>query len=248
MLTFILPSIRPNTLPKTYHSIAEAYHGEYEVIIISPYDLPEELKDKPYINYIFDKGNPNRCKQRALCQARGDFITWAVDDGYLLPKTIDNAIKLVTDDMTVVTLKYLEGDNPQGMLSDLYYEFAHHEAISGLKGVPKGCYVLSFGLMKTSLLKAVGGWSMDFESAAMADSDLSIRLKKYGAKFIVSQEPCLKCTWFEGTTVDHAPLHFSQIEHDEPLFRQIWSQENDRICVNLNAWESVPSVWERRFE
>lgn len=56
-------------------------------------------------------------------------------------------------------------------------------------------------------------------------------------------------TWAPGHEGDHGPIHDSHYEHEEPLFKQIYSDPNcgSRIKIDVNNWNNVPSVWIRRF-
>lgn len=45
------------------------------------------------------------------------------------------------------------------------------------------------------------------------------------------------------------PIHHAQLEHDQPLFKQIWNdpEAQDRIEVEINNWQKSPKIWEKRF-
>ena len=65
-LSIILPSIRPERLQKVYDSILKSTSAEFELIIISPYPLPESLEKYKNIKYVRDFGNPTRCHNIGL--------------------------------------------------------------------------------------------------------------------------------------------------------------------------------------
>lgn len=72
-------------------------------------------------------------------------------------------------------------------------------------------------------------------------------MQKYGSQFFITNYDVFVANWYQGTTVDHAPVHYGQLTHDEPLFRQVWSQINDRYRVHLDNYKYAPEIWTRRF-
>jgi glycosyltransferase involved in cell wall biosynthesis len=253
-LSVIMPSIRPDMLIKAYQSLTEAWVYPFEMIVVSPYALPPVLEGKPEIKYIQDWGNPNRAKQIGLVNATGKYVTWGVDDGVYLPNTLNDLYHTYGFN-DVLTLKYLEGVSIEDldksdsiMKKDDYYNLSYHHHT--LQGMPKDTKVLSFGIMPTRILKQIGGWDCEaFEGQAMADCDLAIRLTKMGHKITITPEMILVLKHVPGREGDHAPIHDSQIEVDEPAFHRMYSDHSnhDRTIIPLNNWEKSPARWTRRF-
>lgn len=226
----------------------------WEIIFISPNPLPEEFKGLDNVQYIEDWGTPIRAQQRGLCAARGEYITWAADDGEYLPGSLDIAWAIVKDykfDPKILVMgKYYEGNgdpNPVMAGKDYYYLSNHDGSFSPY--LPPGYLMLNVGIVSRTLLEAVGGWDCQFEVCPMSYNDLAVRLQNYGVKFLIQDEMMFNCSHMPGTTGDHGPVHFAQIEHDQPLFKQIYGTPDatKRIHIELTNWENSPAKWERRF-
>jgi hypothetical protein len=59
--------------------------------------------------------------------------------------------------------------------------------------------------------------------------------------------------WFEGTSVDHEPIHYAQTEHDTGMFTSIWTSsivngECKRDFIFLDNHKEHPDHWQRRFK
>lgn len=252
-LTVICPGIRPQKWQKLYDSVGSSFSGSWEIIFIGPYGLPESLINKPNVKYIEDWGTPIRCQQIGLINSQGDWINWAADDGYFHPQSMDIAFeklkKVNFDYKTVVMGKYLEGSLQYfTMLADEYYVLSNHEGSHKVK-LPAHYLMLNLGLVSRKLLLEVGGWDCQFEVCPMAYNDLAIRLQNYGCPFIIQNEIMFSCKHLPGRAGDHGPIHDAQIDHDEPLFRTIYNQDDamQRVKIDINNWKNVPDRWERRF-
>ncbi len=252
-LSIICPGIRVNNWQQLYNSILKSFHcQEWEIIFVGPYPLPEELWDQPNTRCIQDWGSPIRCQQIGLLESRGEWITWAADDGEYLPHALDIAFhrgEYCGDDKIVVMGKYQEGeDKTNHMMAKEYYILANHDA-SRSKWLPKEYLMLNCGIVKREILMHLGGWDCGFEVCPMAYNDLAIRLQNHGCKFIIQDECMFKCSHLPGHAGDHGPVHDAQILFDQPRFRDIYSQSESatRARIDLNTWQGSPRVWERRF-
>lgn len=275
-LTVICPGIRTKNWLRLYESISNAFKYSWEIIFISPYNLPEELKDKDNIQWIQSWASPISCQQQGLCKSQGVFISWAADDGYYLKDSLtlayDNLMKdssfkphgeflvkslgitntgIAFNNKKLVMGKYYEGNNDgdMPMQDDKYYILANHDA-TRIKWIPDTYYMLNVGLVPTSLLLEVGGWDAEnFQVCPMAYNDLAVRLQRYGVEFIVQNEMMFKCSHMPGHEGDHGPIHDAQIDFDQPKFRQIYWTNNcmNRIKIDINNWKLAPEKWSMRF-
>lgn len=253
-LSVIMPSIRPEMLVQAYRSFIQAWEYSFEMIVISPYSLPPELQNKKEVKYIQDWGNPNRAKQIGLVNSEGRYVTWGVDDGVYLKDSLTKIYHQFGFN-DILTLKYTEGvsfddleTSDSIMKKDDYYHLSYHH--HNLQGMPKDTKVLSFGVMPTTILKQVGGWDCEeFEGQAMADCDLAIRLNKLGHKITIAPDVVLVLKHVPGIEGDHAPIHNSQKEADEPKFYQMYSDNSRSLRTNIpiDNWERSPAKWTRRF-
>jgi len=252
-LSVILPGIRIHNWKKFYQSVSNSFSDTFELIIVSPFELPEELKQFDNIKHIIDRGSPARCQQIALTHCKGEFVTWGADDGVFLKGKLDEAVKLweenSTCDKDIVTCKYTEGSNySPDMLKDFYYKINH---AAGLRSefVPDDYWVLNVGILKTKYAKKLGGWDTQFQVTTISHMDFAVRTQRNGSKYFMLERPIFVCTHMPDTTGDHAPVHFAHVEDDEPLFREIYgnSDSTERIKIDIKNWKDSPDVWKRRF-
>lgn len=261
-LSVILPGIRKNNWLRFYESIQNSFAGEFEVVIVSPHELPEELTQFNNIKHILDSGSPARCQQIGLIHSTGEFVTWGADDGGFLPNKLTEAVEFwennARSSIDIVTCKYFEGDkNQQGELhstgqtelsKDFYYKINHAAGLRSMF-IPDDYWILNVGIVKTEYAKSLGGWDALFEVTAVSHTDFAVRAQNNGSRFFMFPEPVFICSHMPGTTGDHAPVHYSHVEHAEPLFRRIYgsSQSLKRTKISLGNWQQTPSVWKRRF-
>ena len=261
-LSIILPGIRTHNWKSFYDSVCKSFSDSFEVIIISPYDLPESLKQYDNIKIIKDFGSPARCQQIGLINCEGEFVTWGADDGFFYDDSLDEAVNFwtqnATSDKDIVTCKYFEGErNQEGKLhstgetelsKDFYYRINN---AAGLRScfIPDDYWILNVGIAKTSYVKQLGGWDTNFEATAVSHTDFAVRTQRDGSNYFMLEKPIFACTHMPGTTGDHAPIHYAHITNDEPLFRKIYNSSDcmERTEIELNNWKNSPDVWKRRF-
>lgn len=249
-LSVIVPGIRPGNWKRLYDSIIAATKEEFEVIFVSPYPLPKALQGISNVKWIEDWGTPIRAQQIGLVACTGDYISWAADDGYYYPGSIDLAFKSLGNAhyQTLVVGKYYEGSENPFMNSIKYYYINTHNG-SRSRYIENDCLMVMVGIVSRQLLLELGGWDCQFEVCPMAYNDLSVRFKNYGCSFIFQEEIMFRCSHMPGHLGDHGPIHDAQTQHDEPLFRFIYNNRDalTRSKIDINNWQKVPARWERRF-
>ncbi len=251
-ISILMPSIRNPLLVGVYNSIAHSFSGQWELVIVSPYPLPDELKGKKNIVHVLDHGSPIRARQIGIEHARGKYICYAADDVLFFKNSLDLAYAKIAEYDTIVLGKYCEGQevNPY-MMSDLYYRLNHHAPLTEIMSrIPGGenYWLLNTGLISTELMKEIGGFDCSFEACAMACVDLSIRLQNFGVDVIVQQEPFFHSTHLPGLMGDHGPIHVAQTTHDMPLFAEMYKGDGvGRTKIDLDNWKKSPDWWTRRF-
>jgi hypothetical protein len=251
-LTVIVPGIRVKNWKRLYDSVSAAFSGTWEIIFISPYTLPKELVLLPNVRLIGSHRSPIACQQQGLLASKGRYITWAADDGWYLPNSLDKSFDLLKEKnyKTIVMGKYQEGDRVSDVMEKIdYYILTNHETMR-LPFVPRGTYMLNCGVVSRKLLIELGGWDAEnFEVCPLSYNDFAIRSQKYGCEYIIQEETMFGCTHFPGEMEDHGPVHRAQVLHDHPIFEQIYTNtlSQNRIAVNLNGWKNAPEKWARRF-
>lgn len=256
-LSILLPGIRVERWPVLYKSIKESFSGEFELIIVGP--KPPNFAWHN-VHFYEDWGSPIRCQQIALLKARSEYLTWMSDDGVYLPGELDRAFATLEAanpacypvNNIAVTCRYLEGDGHDPAELDKmrgpdYYRYDFHDGTKGLR-LPDGCLMLNVAIVPRMRVLELGGWDCRFEST-LGWADLAVRLQRSGLRVVLQDGITVKHDHMPGRTGDHAPMHDAQVDHDEPLFRDIYSDptEDDRTVISLYNWKDSPARWERRF-
>jgi len=257
-LSVILPSIRPERLPGFYKSLCESTSLQFELIVVGPNPLPEELLQYRNIKYVRDFGHPTRAQNIALLVAEGEIVTWQADDAIMLPGSIDANMKILREmggnPLNVVIAKYQEGQvgstDRDRQHDDSYFKIAAGPAASPY--LPPDWWLFNVAFMHRSFLEALGGFNSEFEGTWSSQTDLAIRAQTAGAVVKMSGIPCMICDHMPGTSGDHEPIYNCQTFHDEPLLHakyrnNEWSRK-ESIAVEVMNWKNVETVWTRRFK
>jgi len=251
-LSVLVPSIRTHGLKPLYDSIVNACSEPFEMLVASPYDLPEELSKLDNVKLARTWRSPLAAQQEALTHATGEYISWCADDGICTLGSYDKAFKLLEgkDYKAIVTGKYQEGDRKDdNMEQDKYYILNNHYGSQALF-LPKDSYMLNCGIVSRKILLELGGWdSYSFHVCPVGYNDLAIRLKKYECEFIISKEIMFICSHEPGETGTHGPIHRIQVFRDEPMYKEIYNHPyfSKRLSVDINNFERTAVKWEPRF-
>ena len=117
-ITILVPAIRKERWVHLYNSIKESTKRSFELIIVGPHNLPDELQRKINVKYIKDFGNPVRASQIGSLIAEGKYIFWASDDGTFQKGALDKAMDCLENQENksindVVISNYREGGQAQ---------------------------------------------------------------------------------------------------------------------------------------
>lgn len=250
-----MPAIRPDRWENLYKSIALSLESvdDFELIIVGPYLLPKSIEGVANIKYISDLGSPSRCFNIAIEHAEGTYITWGADDGLYvegkLRKVLNNLIK-ANNNKKVIALSQMEDRH---VYDKEFCRINKHDQLRS-PFINDSFVLFPTAVMTTSFMREIGGLDCRFQGHAMAHIDLAIRAQTLGANVEFEPEICLKLSHMMGTSGDHAPIHHSQLQEDEPLFRATYSTDNTaRIKAmlgpsNISNWKNQEEVWHWRFQ
>lgn len=256
-LSIYLSAIRPENWMRLYNSIPLATtlpENEYELVIVSPYELPPELKNKN-IRLIQDWGCPSRCFQIALLNSVGKYVLIISDDGVFIPgMAVDKAFEIMPQHHKgVVVLKYREGNvkirHGQTVLSgwetDVFYTMGYHRPLR-LPYIPKHYVPLMNHLIPREYIIEIGGLDCRFEQPGIGIIDLSVRLQNDGAEVKIGDI----AMHYDHGHKDHGPIKSASDDNDCPLLTKLYSDAAyDGITkIDINNWKSSPEVWNRRFD
>lgn len=253
-LSVILPSIRPFLLENVYNSIIDGTNSMlFELIVISPYALPESFSKVHNVKLIRDFGQPSRCAQLGLTVSEGDRVTLLSDDCTVRPNAyveIEDQFNKIDAhiDEKFVGLKYSEGVNMQ---DPNYWKAKHHPPLQ-LDGLRDDMPVSSMIYMSRQGLTDMGGWDCSiFECINWGGHDLTARMLNAGYKFELTPQSFCHTTWgpgIDGLYNDHRPLWESDQKGVENMTK-LWSKPNPtRIECPLDNWRSATYIWGRRFK
>lgn len=250
-LSVILPTIRLNKIETFYNSFIKSYTGEFELIVVSPFDYkPGVWSEKPCI-WIKDFGSPLRAQQLGLTHTTGEYIHRSVDDSYYLPGSMDKCMNQLIDQdyKTLVNVKFIEGENVthRDMANPNFYNMEYH--IQTLAAyTPFNYQVINFSIVSNKFIQELGGWDCQFETIAIGELDLSLRLQFMEAKVLLSDNIVVKCDWLPGVSGDHAPMHYGFF-HDMEKYKRIYGslEYEKKLIVDINNWKNSSEKWERRW-
>jgi len=257
-LSIIVPSIRPERLPKVYDSILKSTSVKFELIVVGPYPLPPELEKYKNIKYVRDFGNPSRAHNIGLLLCEAPIITWMADDGIMLEGAIDSHLDLLKslgpNENNIVVAKYYEGQvgskEREILQPDSYFKIINTPAASPY--FPADWWLFNIAYMYKKFAYALGGWDASYEGTWVSHTDLAIRAQMVGANIVMAEKPQAVADHMPGDSGDHKPISECQTLHDVPLInkryrRSDWLKANKAVLKIMN-WKDAPSVWKRRFK
>jgi len=257
-LSVCLAAIRKRNWVRLYNSIvASVGNYSFELVFCGPHgELPEELRELDNVSCIVDFGSPTRAQQISMKNATGRYIAWTADDGWFSPGGLERCIKMLDEDpeeKSCIVTQYIEGgtdglgaDNPDLRGLKMYQINTHESARSPF--YPDEYIIFNSVVIPTQYFKELGGFDCRFEVCAMAFVDFGARAQLDGIKTKLIGN-IFECTQFPGPTGDHAPIHYGQLENDQPLYSQIWNSPSclERIRIDYDNWKQAAEIWTRRF-
>lgn len=251
-VSLLVPAIRTNRWVGFYESALKACKNHtFEIVFIGPFDLPSELEGKPEIKHIKDYGSPSRATSIGVEKCEGEFLYNCVDDGVFYENCIDEAILYFRNncsDVDIINMRYRESAGADRTQFPLSYWDAWPNGLACAGVHPSWKIALHF-FVKREYYILLGGLDCRFEYVNHGVHDLVFRAQARGSVVHMSPLEGLNCTHYEGTSVDHAPIHNAQLSHDEPLFHELYKHQDAsfRDKSTLVKWQDCPEVWDRRF-
>jgi len=253
-ISLTMPAIRTNNWEAFYESAKQSCSNHsFELVLVSPFELPNSLKSINNITHILDKGNPSRCTQIANIAAKGKLIYNCVDDGLFFNSALDwvvDEFNHLHNDLDVINMRYRESsDRKCGEFPLTYWNTSYHSSLR-LPGINPSWKLSLHFVMKRHTYLSLGGIDCNFEYSNHGIHDLMFRIQAAGGTIFNSLVEGLNCTHFPGQVADHGPINDAQLYHDEPIFNSIYSNPQaayKRKYLDLDNWMMQPQVWERRF-
>ena len=245
-ISIICPGIRVGNWQSLYDSICASTSRPFELIIIGPYALPEVLQNKVNVKYIKDYGSPVRCLNMGFALCEGDLLLWSADDGSFLPGMIDKAIdafeSMEPNFKNVLITKYMEGERI--LQPESYFKLCN--AYPRTPFISEDWWIFNLIITNSSYFNHLGGLDSEYETLAVSHADLAVRAQRDQCVIKVFPDPIV---YHAHGHPDHTPIERGHVDHDEPLYRNRYSDPNmlNHIHIDINGWKKAPSVWTRRF-
>jgi hypothetical protein len=263
-LSICLPAIRVNLWKRLYDSIKESCtRYSFELVFVGPYDLPDELKNIDNVFAIKDSGNPSRVTNIGASYCKGKAISFVVDDGVAFPNAYDVILDqyfAANSDKYVIVCRYREGPDMKGTTQPSeYLTFGHWKREMSSEAskragvtpiyttIPEHYYLTMQPLMSLKYFRELGGLDCCFEYVSGAFLDFSCRMQLDGATLELSPVELINADWLPGEAGDHGPVHHACLDHDFPLFEQMYVNGPQRTKIDYDNWKLSPPVWLRRW-
>lgn len=249
-VSVIIPAIRTDNWRYAYETLKKSMESvSFELIFVSPYELPDDLRGIDNIKWKQDWGTPVRCSNIALTMCEGELTTWQSDDGSWRLGSMEEVVNMFDALSTknlknVIQMQYKEGSGTQHWELDKAYPL-----VNNARG--KGWHIFNFCLMYTDYIKQLGGWDCQFETCAFAHADMAVRAQQdecHVVRFIKGNEYVAVVDNGHGQS-DHKPIEDGHNLNDYPLYCKIHNdpENRKRINLNINNWQNSPERWARRF-
>ena len=254
-ISVFMPAIRTHNWLMLYGSLQNSCKKHsFELVMVSPFDLPEDMKHFKNIKLIKDYGAPSRCAQIAALHCEGKLVYHCVDDAIFLPNAIDKAIEQYNEicgKKDVINMRYREGVDYCGQSMPMGYWHAWFHDPLRLPGILPHYKISCHHMLDSEYFKELGGYDCQYEYVNHGLHDLMFRIQADGGKLYDSSVDVTTCDHYINKTVDHGPVADAQDQHDRPKFDELYSQNNiaqKRIYIDLDNWKNCPEVWDRRFK
>jgi hypothetical protein len=252
-ISVFMPSIRTHKLESWYKSLElSCSRHSFEVVIAGPFEIPDSLAHRKNVKFVKTYSHPTKAAQLAAELCEGELVYHTTDDVLFYPSSIDDSIDELysrNQPHAVMSMRYIEG---KGHSNNVTYPPEYWS----MKNFCQDCYFMSVPpdwrcnaqfMMRLDTFKYFGGFDCRFEYLTHAAGDLLLRMQAVGCTVYDSPNNVTNADWYEGTSVDHEPIHHAQLSHDVPLFFQTWANENSRRRVDFLNYKNYPDVWDRRF-
>jgi hypothetical protein len=188
-------------------------------------------------------------------------LTIGADDGVFYDNGLDDAIVLhdsLPNEKNIVTLRYREGKDFMGKQRGDHLYLAktgfHQRASKKRKpfyfedlNIPDHYLIAQNPLISKSYFEYLGGYDCQFDHIAWSSHDFSYRLQRDGGSINLSPSEVLNVDHFAGE--DHVPIEISHVEHDMPLFVNMYRDPTivNKIRIDLHNWKNSEPIWKYRF-
>tara|TARA_R100000008_G_scaffold86793_1_gene81650 strand:+ start:16057 stop:16956 length:900 start_codon:yes stop_codon:yes gene_type:complete len=256
-LTIVIPAFRVPLWENLYESAKDACKKyKWELLFVSPFDLPPGLQEKENVSLLKDYGNVVRCVQLGVQKAQGELFFLTVDDCVFAENSIDLAMEeynKTCGEKDAMAMLYSEGGNA---LPKEYWTVQGPPgrpdiaAPLNLPGIDRSWRIANQCLMRKDRFIELGGVDAEnFEYLDKPIHDFMFRLQRDGGKIHFSPTHVCIATHLYEKSGDHGPVH-NAYHKDIPYFNMLYSVPHlyeNRVKIDFDNWKTSPAIWRRRF-
>lgn len=245
-LSIIIPGIRRSNWNKIYEDISVSFNrSEFEMLVVGP-SLPEDyFLDKLNFKFIRDFGHPSRSLQIASTFCSAKYLCWLPDDIKLEIGALKECSDFMEDkpENDGMTLRYSEGENFTGSQDkDESYWVGWTHQDQRFPNVNPSWRIAPVFLYNRKHFLEIGGLDCRFEHINFNTHDLAYRTQSRGGKIHLSPTKVFSADWKPNDPIISA-AHY---QHDAPLFKQVYSENNPSRHVEIDNWKNEEAYWFRR--
>jgi len=257
-ISVFMPSIRTHKQLAWYKSLERSCkEHSFQVVVAGPFELHEEIRQLPNVKFVKTYSFPTKAAQIAAVECDGQLLYHTTDDVLFYENAIDKCIwfyKSLCRPCDIISMRYIEGKDHTNTTSYPIQYWSLQEFLNGngapFLSVPAEWKVNAQFLVSRDTFMLHGGFDCAYEYLTHAAACFELRIQGTGGIVYDSPIDVSNADWYKGTSVDHAPIHYAQEEHDAPIFVQLWSecaQKNELRKVEIDNYKNYPEHWERRF-
>ena len=248
-LTIVSVGIRNERWPELVRSIATGIKKySYEIILVGPRQLPQELHHVEGVRYIKEDSRPTRKYMCAASIAEGKYIGYIGDDSIITEGSIDRAVDILENGnkIDLVALRHIQTNNYDGIVpafSQVNPEWWTVKVQQTLKKqfVREDWKVTCDPLINLDYLKQLGGLDCRFHFLNFAVHDLTFRAQKNGSLAFISPDIVMNTPIHEHS---HHNAIRNLVHEDEVLFDRLWSKERHPV-ISWDNWKEASQLWDR---
>ena len=187
--------------------------------------------------------------QKLTLLASGEYICHQVDDGVLMPQSLDTCLKQIDACAyyDILNMRYSEGVNFTGGVRPPEFWNVNTDNEFNLSHIDQSWATSVQPMMRLGLFIAFGGFDCRFEYSNHCHHDFMFRSQLEGGNIVHSSCGVCRADHMPGCTGDHAPIHNAQLGPDLTLFKELWSSEREAY-LKYNNYEAYDKPWTRRFK
>ncbi len=248
--SILIPAIRQNLWDNLYKSLRESDNFfNWELVLAGPFRPSDWLLSQDNVQWVEDTSYVSVAAQRAIEKVRSDYFYLCVDDNLWLKDKLSEAFefyKLNCSPKDVLVLPYTEGGH-KNPLSPEYWNVSYHGSTNTLAGVDQSWKLAPQAIYGVKAFKELGGFDCQFEYIDASQKDYVFRLQRSGGQVWVFPGQVASTDWTPDEQAGHGPVHHALVSHDEPIFKEMWGKENNRLKIEYDNWWAAPLIWDRRF-